>query len=82
MWVRPLNQSGHVIYRCEAKNSRGNEKSNSIIFIVGGKVQYRVLIWNVYLLTCSNFLAKHSHAIYGTGEFDCGELILSSQGYE
>lgn len=43
VWVRPLNKSGHVIYRCEANNSLGNEKSNSIIFIVGGKVQYRLL---------------------------------------
>ena len=43
VWVRPLKKSGHVIYRCEANNSLGNEKSNSILFIVGGKVKYRVL---------------------------------------
>ena len=43
VWIRPLNKSGHVVYRCEGNNSLGNEKSNSIPFIVGGKVQYRVL---------------------------------------
>ena len=43
MWVRPVNKSGHVIYKCEANNSLGKGKSNSILFIVGGKVQYRVL---------------------------------------
>lgn len=43
VWIRPLNKSGHVIYRCKANNSLGNEKSNSILFIVEGKVQYRVL---------------------------------------
>ena len=42
VWIRPLNKSNHVGYRCEANNSLGNEKSNSVLFIVGGKVQYRV----------------------------------------
>ena len=42
VWIRPLNKSDHVVYRCEANNSLGNEKSDSILFIVGGKAQYSV----------------------------------------
>ena len=39
VWIRPLNKSGHVIYRCEANNLVGSEKSSNISFIVEGKVQ-------------------------------------------
>ena len=46
VWNRPLNKSGHVMYRCKANNSRGNKTSSSISFTVGGKVQYRVRIEN------------------------------------
>ena len=58
VWVRPLNKSGHVIYRCEANNSLGNEKSNSILFIVGGKVQYRVLIESTVVIFHNGSLAR------------------------
>ena len=37
VWIRPLNKFGHVIYRCEANNSLGNETSKSITVTVGGK---------------------------------------------
>ena len=58
VWVRPLNKSGHVIYRCEANNSLGNEKSNSILFIVGGKVQYRVLIESTVVIFHNGSLVR------------------------
>ena len=58
VWIRPLNKSGHVIYRCEANSSLGNEKSNSILFIVGGKVQYRVLIESTVVIFHNGFLVR------------------------
>ena len=42
VWIRPLNKSGHVIYRCEANNSLGNETSNSITLTVGGNFMCNV----------------------------------------
>ena len=41
--IRPLNKSGHVIYRCEANNSLGGGISNSITLTVGGKFMCNVL---------------------------------------
>lgn len=43
VWIRPLNKSGHVIYRCEAYNSLGNGIGNSITLTVGGKFMCNVL---------------------------------------
>ena len=43
VWIRPLNKSGHVIYRCEANNSLGGGISNSITLTVGGKFMCNVL---------------------------------------
>ena len=42
VWIRPLNKSGPVIYRCEANNSLGNETSNSITLTVGGNFMCNV----------------------------------------
>lgn len=42
VWIRPLNKFGHVIYRCEANNSLGNETSNSITLTVGGNFMCNV----------------------------------------
>lgn len=58
VWIRPLNKPGHVIYRCEANNSLSNEKSNSILFIVGGKDQYRVLIESTVVIFHNGFLVR------------------------
>ena len=45
VWIRPLNKSGHVIYRCEANNSLGSGISNTITLTVGGKFMCNVLCW-------------------------------------
>ena len=43
VWIRPLNKSRHVIYRCEANNSLGGGISSSITLTVGGKFMCNVL---------------------------------------
>ena len=43
VWIRPLNKSRHVIYRCEANNSLGSGISNSTSLTVGGKLMCDVL---------------------------------------
>ena len=38
VWIRPLNTTGEVTYRCEARNSIGNDSSTNTTFTVGGQL--------------------------------------------
>ena len=40
VWIREVNTSGEVVYRCEANNSVGSERSSDVTLTVEGELIY------------------------------------------